>query len=46
MQKRRDISVIKLAQLVREISWSNNIIIMIKCKGDLQREFYVQMVKR
>lgn len=36
----------KLAQLVREISWSNNIIIMEKCKDDLQREFYIQMTKR
>lgn len=31
---------------MREISWSNNIIIMEKCKDDLQREFYIQMVKR
>ncbi|GAA6406722.1 PDDEXK nuclease domain-containing protein [Blautia hominis] len=37
---------VKLAPLVREISWSNNIIIMEKCKDDLQREFYIQMVKR
>lgn len=36
----------KLAPLVREISWSNNIIIMEKCKDDLQREFYIQMSKR
>ena len=36
----------KLAPVVREISWSNNIIIMEKCKDDLQREFYIQMVKR
>lgn len=36
----------KLAPLVREISWSNNITIMEKCKDDLQREFYIQMVKR
>lgn len=36
----------KLAPLVREISWSNNIIIVEKCKDDLQREFYIQMVKR
>lgn len=36
----------KLAPLVREISWSNNIIIMEKCKDDLQREFYIQMGKR
>lgn len=31
---------------MREISWSNNIIIMEKCNDDLQREFYIQMVKR
>ena len=36
----------KLAPLVREISWSNNIIIMEKCKDDLQREFYIQMTKK
>ncbi len=36
----------KLAPLVREISWSNNIVIMEKCKDDLQREFYIQMAKR
>lgn len=32
--------------MVREISWSHNIIIMEKCKDDLQREFYIQMTKR
>lgn len=36
----------KLAPLVREINWSNNIIIMEKCKDSLQREFYIQMTKR
>lgn len=36
----------KLAPLVREISWSNNIIIVEKCKDDLEREFYIQMAKR
>lgn len=36
----------KLAPLVREISWSNNIVIMEKCKDELQREFYIQMSKR
>lgn len=36
----------KLAPMVREISWSNNIIIMEKCKDDLEREFYIQMAKR
>jgi len=33
----------KLAPLVREISWSNNIVIMEKCKDDLEKEFYIQM---
>lgn len=36
----------KLAPLMREISLNNNIIIMEKCKNDLQREFYIQMMKR
>lgn len=36
----------KLAPMVREISWSNNIIIMEKCKDELQKEFYIQMTKR
>lgn len=35
----------KLAPLVREISWSNNVVIMEKCKDDLQREFYIQITK-
>lgn len=29
-----------------EKSWSNNIVIMEKCKDDLQREFYIQMTTR
>jgi predicted nuclease of restriction endonuclease-like (RecB) superfamily len=36
----------KLAPLVREISWSHNIIIFEKCKDDLEREFYIRMTKR
>ncbi len=35
-----------LAPLVREISWSKNIVIMEKCKDDLEREFYIKMTKR
>ena len=31
---------------MREISWSNNIVIMEKCKDELEREFYLQMTKR
>ena len=34
---------LKLAPLVREISWTNNIAIFEKCKDDLEREFYIKM---
>ena len=33
----------KLAPLVREIGWSHNLVIMEKCKDDLEREFYLRM---
>ncbi|MFH0758500.1 MAG: PDDEXK nuclease domain-containing protein [Bacteroidota bacterium] len=36
----------KLQPLVGEISWSKNLVIMGKCKDDLQREFYIQMTKK
>lgn len=36
----------KLAPLAREISWSNNIVIMEKCIEELEKEFYIQMTKR
>ena len=36
----------KLAQLVREIGWSHNLIIFEKCKDDLEREFYVRMTRK
>jgi predicted nuclease of restriction endonuclease-like (RecB) superfamily len=36
----------KLAPLVQEISWSQNIVIMEKCKDDLEREFYIKMTKK
>ena len=32
-----------LAPLVREISWTKNIVIMEKCKDSLEREFYIKM---
>ena len=35
----------KLAPLVREISWSHNVVIFEKCKDDLEREFYIRMTK-
>jgi predicted nuclease of restriction endonuclease-like (RecB) superfamily len=36
----------KLAPMVREISWSHNLVIMEKCKDDLEREFYLRITKR
>lgn len=36
----------KLAPLVREISWTKNIVIMEKCKDDFEREFYIKMTKK
>lgn len=36
----------KLAPLVREISWSNNLTIMEKCKDNLAREFYIKSARK
>lgn len=36
----------KLPPLVAEIGWSHNILIMEKCKDDLEREFYIKMTKK
>ena len=36
----------KLQPLVGEISWSKHIIILSKCKDDLEREFYIKMTKK
>jgi predicted nuclease of restriction endonuclease-like (RecB) superfamily len=36
----------KLAPLVREIGWSHNIVILEKCKDDLEREFYIKMTRK
>ena len=36
----------KLQPLVAEIGWAHNIIIMEKCKDDLEREFYLNMTKK
>ena len=33
----------KLQPLVAEISWSHNLLILDKCKDDLEREFYIKM---
>ena len=36
----------KLAPLVREISWTKNVIIMERCKDDIRREFYIRATKK
>lgn len=36
----------KLQPMVAEISWTKNLVIMEKCKEDLEREFYIRMTKR
>lgn len=36
----------RLALLVREIGWSHNLVIMEKCKGELEREFYLRMTRK
>jgi predicted nuclease of restriction endonuclease-like (RecB) superfamily len=34
----------KLQPLVAEISWTKNVVIMGKCKDDLEREFYIGII--
>jgi len=36
----------KLSPLVREISWSHNLVILGSCKDSLEREFYIRMTKK
>lgn len=36
----------KLQPMVGEIAWTHNILIMSKCKDDLQREFYIRMTRK
>ena len=36
----------KLSPLVREIGWSHNVIILMRCKDALEREFYLRMTRR
>ena len=36
----------KLAPLVREISWTKNVIIMERCKDGIRREFYIRATKK
>lgn len=36
----------KLSPMVTEISWTHNIIILYKCKDNLEREFYLRMARK
>lgn len=36
----------KLTPMVAEIGWSHNLVIMEKCKDDLEREFYIRMTRK
>jgi predicted nuclease of restriction endonuclease-like (RecB) superfamily len=36
----------KLQPLVGEIGWSHNLLIMSRCKDDLEREFYLRMTRK
>lgn len=36
----------KLPPMVAEIGWTHNVIIMEKCKDDLQKEFYIRTTKK
>ena len=36
----------KLVQLVREIGWSHNLLIIERCKNNLEREYYIQMTRK
>ena len=36
----------KLQPLVAEIGWSHNLVVLEKCKDDLQREFYLRMTRK
>ena len=37
---------LKLAPLVQEISWTNNLLILEYCKDDLEREFYLRATSK
>lgn len=36
----------KLSPMVREIGWTHNVIVLMRCKDDLQREFYIRMIRK
>ncbi len=35
-----------LQSLTGEISWTHNVLVMSKCKDNLQREFYIRMIRK
>ncbi len=36
----------KLSPMVREISWTKNVVILMRCKEPLEREFYLRMTRK
>jgi predicted nuclease of restriction endonuclease-like (RecB) superfamily len=36
----------KLTPMVAEIGWTHNLVILEKCKDDLEREFYLRMTRK
>ncbi len=36
----------KLQSMVAEIGWTHNLVILEKCKDDLEREFYIRMTRK
>lgn len=36
----------KLQPMVAEIGWTHNLVVMEKCKDDLEREFYIRMTRK
>lgn len=36
----------KLSPMVREIGWSHNLMILMSCKDELEREFYIRMTRK
>ena len=36
----------KLQLMVAEIGWSHNLLILDKCRDDLEREFYIRMIRK
>lgn len=38
--------VSRLSSMVKEIGWTHNVVIMTKCKEDLEKEFYIRMAAK